>query len=178
MSADQTEPPTVVAETERLVLRRLGVEDAAFMLALLNDEAFVQNVGDRGVKSLEDARTYLLKGSIASYAQHGFGFWCVVQRDSGASIGICGLARRETLDDVDIGFAFLPGYRSQGYALESARAVMRIARDVFGLRRLVAITSLENQASAALLEKIGLRFERMVRVGEEVHEIRLFAWSA
>ena len=120
-------------DTERLRLRELGVDDADFMLALLNDEAFLRNVGDRGVRTLDDARAYIVNSMMISYAQHGFGFWCVVERSSGARTGICGLARRDNLDAVDIGFAFLPEFRSKGYAFESASAVMLLAREELGL---------------------------------------------
>lgn len=178
MSADPIEVSPCIAETERLVLRRLEGDDAAFMLGLLNDAAFLRFIGDRGVRTLDEARAYIVNGPMASYRRHGFGFWCVVLRETGAAIGISGLARRDTLGDVDVGFAFLPEYRSQGYALESAQAVMRLAREVYGLRRIVAITAPANAASAHLLEKIGLRFERMIRVAGEREEIRLFAWDA
>lgn len=178
MSADAINALPRVAETERLFLRRLDGNDAAFMLALLNDAAFLENIGDRGVRTLDEARAYIVNGPMASYRQHGFGFWCVVDRATGAPIGISGLARRDVLGDVDVGFAFLPDYRNRGYALESTGAVMRMAREVYGLRRIVAITAPANTASATLLEKIGLQFERMIRMAEDEDEIRLFAWNA
>lgn len=164
--------------TERLVLRELGVADADFMLELLNDPAFLTQIGDRGVRTLDDARAYIVNGAMASYARHGFGFWCVVERNSGTRTGICGLAQRDTLDAVDIGFAFLPPFRARGYGFESASAVMQLARGELGLRRIVAITSPGNAASAALLERLGLRFERMVQVRDDEDAIRLFAWNA
>jgi RimJ/RimL family protein N-acetyltransferase len=168
----------VPLQTERLTLRELGVDDADFMLELLNDVAFLANIGDRGVRTLDDARAYIVNGSMASYARHGFGFWCVIERCSGARTGICGLARRESLDAVDIGFAFLPPFRACGYGFESASAVMHLARGELGLRRIVAIASTNNAASAALLERLGLRFERMIQVREDEDAIRLFAWNS
>lgn len=172
------DPVTIVAKSDRLILRELGLEDADFMLELLNDAAFLTHIGDRGVRTLDDARAYIVNGPMASYEKHGFGFWCVVERSSGTRTGICGLARRDTLDAVDIGFAFLPPYRARGYGFESASAVMQLARGAFGLRRIVAITSTGNAASAALLERLGLRFERMVQVRDDEDAIRLFAWNA
>lgn len=165
-------------QTARLVLRELDIDDAAFMLELLNDADFLGNIGDRGVRTLEDARRYIVNGSMASYAQHGFGFWAVLPVGTDTCIGICGLARRESLDDVDIGYAFLPAWRGQGYALEASSAVMRLAREHFGLERIVAITALENPASARLLEKIGLRFERLIHPHDEEQALRLFGWNA
>jgi RimJ/RimL family protein N-acetyltransferase len=167
---------TFVIHTERLELRELGLDDADFMLELLNDAEFMHNIGDRGVRTLDDARQYIAAGSMPSYRQFGFGFWCVELRKSGDRIGICGLAKRETLEDVDIGYAFLPAWRGKGFALEASRAVMNEARLRFGLRRIVAITSLDNPSSARLLERIGLAFERHIRMEDE--ELRLFAWNA
>lgn len=166
----------VLIRTERLDLRELGLDDADFMLELLNDQAFVRDIGDRGVRTLDDSRQYIAAGSMPSYRQHGFGFWCVLLRETGERIGICGLARRDELDDVDIGYAFLPAWRGKGFALEASRAVMDAARLRFGLRRIVAITSLDNPASARLLERIGLVYERRIRMHDE--ELRLFAWNA
>ncbi len=166
----------VVIETERLLLRRLDADDASFMLALLNDAAFLEHIGDRGVRTLDDARRYILNGPVASYLRHGFGFYCVATKCANEPIGICGIACREGLEDADIGFAFLSVHRARGYALESALAVMRHAREDFGMRRVIAIVAKGNHASARLLEKLGLGFERMVRLGDR--EIRLFAWNA
>ena len=165
-------------KTERLILRELDAEDAGFMLALLNDADFLRNIGDRGVRTLAQARAYTLAGPIASYQQHGFGLWAVRLAHDPTCIGICGLIRRPTLDDVDIGYAFLPEWRGQGYALEASQACMELGRQRFGLRRIVAITSLDNPASARLLEKIGFRFERLIHVSEDAAELRLFGWNA
>lgn len=178
MPASQANPEEIVLQTDRLILRRLCTDDAQFMLDLLNDEAFLRHIGDRGVRTLDDARQYILNGPVVSYSKHGFGFYRVELGETGVSIGIAGLAKRESLGDVDVGFAFLPAYRSQGYAYESASAVMTYARNTLGLTRIVAITSSANEDSARLLEKIGLRFERMIRIADDEPEIRLFAWAA
>jgi RimJ/RimL family protein N-acetyltransferase len=162
-------------ETQRLGLRELVDDDASFLNELLNDPAFLANIGDRGVRSDEDARQYLRNGPFDSYRRHGFGLWMVQLRDSGESAGICGLLKREALDDVDVGFAFLPRYRARGYARESAAAVLRHAREVLALRRIVAIASPQNTASARVLESVGLRFERMVRLAPDAGELCLFA---
>ncbi len=177
-AAVEIDNASIVMRTARVLLRKLDTRDADFMLELLNDAAFLEHIGDRGVRTLEDAARYIENGAMASYARSGFGFYCVVHGKSGARIGICGLARREALEDVDIGFAYLPAYRGAGYGFEAAEAVMRHARDVLGLQRIVAITAVANRASANLLEKLGLRFERMLRVADDEPEIRLFAWSA
>ena len=163
-----------VFETERLVLRRLDDDDAPFILLLLNDPDFLRHIGDKGVRTLEDARHYIHTGPGAMYARFGHGLYLAELKDGGAPIGMCGLLKRDTLDDVDIGFAFLPQYRARGYAREAAAATLVHARTALGLKRVVAITSPDNAASGRLLESIGLRFERMLRLTDRDSEVRLF----
>jgi RimJ/RimL family protein N-acetyltransferase len=167
-----------ILETERLMLRRLAAGDAAFILELLNEPAFLENIGDRGARTLADARRYIAKGPVASYRKFGFGLCLVELKDSGAPIGICGLLKRESLDDVDIGFAFLRKYWSQGYARESAAAVMHYGWTTLRLQRIVAITKPSNHASITLLEKLGLRFEKTVALPDHGGENKLFAARA
>ncbi len=167
-----------VLQTERLSLRRLTPEDAGFIVELLNDASFLRFIGDKGVRTSEDARQYILSGPVDSYERHGFGLWLVEIKGSSTAVGICGLLKRETLDDVDIGFAFLPQYRSMGYAFESAAAVMDYGRNVLGLRRVVAITDDGNAGSIRVLEKIGMSFDRMVRLSDDGPEIMLLASDA
>jgi [ribosomal protein S5]-alanine N-acetyltransferase len=162
-----------VVQTRRLVLRRLESSDAAFILELLNEPEFLRFIGDKGVRTLDNAREYILKGPHDSYTRHGFGLYAACLYD-GTPIGICGLVKREGLADVDVGFAFLTHYRSMGYAVESAAAVLEHARRVLRFQRIVAITSPDNAASIAVLERIGLKFERMIRLAEHSPELKLF----
>jgi RimJ/RimL family protein N-acetyltransferase len=167
----------VVLETARLVLRRLSTDDADFILELLNQPSFLRYIGDKGVRNSEDAIRYIQTGPIASYERFGFGLYLVELKKTGAPIGMCGLLKRDSLPDVDVGFAFLPDYWSQGFAYESAAAVMNYGREAQGLRRIVAITSLDNDASIKLLEKLGLRFESLIKLAEDQPEVKLFASS-
>jgi RimJ/RimL family protein N-acetyltransferase len=167
-----------VLETERLNLRRLTGDDAEFILELLNDPAFITNIGDRGVRTVAAARRYISERFVASYEQHGFGLYLVELKETCAPAGICGLVKRDTLADVDIGFAFVPRYWSKGYALESAAAVTAYAFEVLGLKRLVAITNPSNAGSIKVLEKLGLKYERMLRLSDDTPEIRLHALDA
>jgi ribosomal-protein-alanine N-acetyltransferase len=164
-----------VLETQRLILRKLTLDDAPFMLALVNDPSWLHFIGDRGVRTPDDARDYLRKGAIASYELNGFGLYLTALKTSGIPLGICGLVKREGLVDVDIGFAFLPQFVGNGYAYESASTVMTHARNDIGLKRVVAITSPANRASIRVLEKIGLRFERMIRMTADQDEVSLYA---
>ena len=164
-----------VLETERLILRRLTEDDAEFILELLNDPSFLRFIGDKQVRNLDDARNYIRSGPMASYDRFGFGLFLTELKESSAPIGICGLLKRGTLDDVDIGFAFLPDFCGRGYGFESARAAMVYGRDAHGLKRIVAITSPENEPSIALLEKLGMKFERLIQLTEDAPEVKLFA---
>ena len=148
---------SAVIETERLLLRCLTPEDAPFILRLLNDEAWLRFIGDKEVRSLDDARRYLEQGPLPMYARHGMGLWLTERKQSAQAIGLCGLIRRKGLEDVDIGFALLPEYRGNGYAREAAAATLAHGRDALGLQRIVAIATPENTRSANLLQKIGLK---------------------
>jgi RimJ/RimL family protein N-acetyltransferase len=149
-------------------------EDAEFILELLNEPSFIQNIGDRHVRTLDDARSYIVDGPMASYEKNRFGLYLVVLKETGESLGMCGLIRRNGLDDVDIGYALLPRFWSKGYAVEAAEAMKAHAKDAIGLKRLVAITDPANPGSIRVLEKIGLRFERMIRLSEDDIELKLF----
>ena len=161
-----------VLETERLSLRRFTVDDAGFILTLLNEPAFLRYIGDKKVRNLDDARQYILNGPVASYERHGFGLNCVELRDSHTPIGMCGLLKREELPDPDIGFALLPDYRNQGFAFEAAEAVLKDASNV---PRILAITSLDNEASINLLQRLGFKFDEVVQMAPDREPLRLFS---
>jgi RimJ/RimL family protein N-acetyltransferase len=163
-----------VLETDRLILRKFSVEDAPFILELVNQPAFLRFIGDKGVRTLDEARDYILQGPVDSYDRLGFGVYRVELKENGTAIGLCGLIKRESLEDVDIGYAFLPEFWGKGYAFEAAAAMMEFGKSAFGLQRIVAIVSTENYGSIKVLEKIGLKFERMIRLFEDEEEIKLF----
>ena len=164
-----------VLETDRLTIRELTSDDAAFIFELVNDPDWLRYIGDRHVRSLDDARAYIAKGPMDMIARFGFGLWRVALKRDDTPIGMCGLLKRETMEDVDIGFAFLPAFRTQGYGREAAAATLALGRTKFGLRRIVATTAMDNDASGRLLEKLGFRFERNFRPGSEDREVKLFA---
>jgi ribosomal-protein-alanine N-acetyltransferase len=161
-------------QTARLSLRRFDFDDATFIVRLLNEPSFIENIGDRGVRSVEDAQRYLREGPMAMYAQYGFGLWHVARRSDGIAVGMCGLLKRDNLPDVDIGYAFLPEYWGMGYAIEVAEATMRHGAGKFGLKRLVATVLPANDASIRLLEKLGMRHERMFAMRPDEPEVRLY----
>ncbi len=167
-----------LTETERLGIRPMLAEDAPFILELLNEPAFIKNIADKGVRTLDDARGYIESGPRASYARHGFGLWVVELKATGEPLGMCGLIKRDGLEDVDIGFAFLERHGSRGYATESASAVLAYGFEQLGLRRIVAITAPFNAASARVLERIGLRDEGLIQLPQYGGENRLFALDA
>ena len=163
-----------ILETERLTLRQFTADDAAFILELVNEPSFIQNIGDRGVRTLSDAVRYIETGPVASYARNGFGLYLVQLKESGESIGMCGLIKRAALEDVDIGYAFLPKFWSKGYAVESALAIKEQARGL-GLRRLLAIVDPANTGSIRVLEKLGLVFEKTIKLSADDIDLKLFA---
>lgn len=164
----------IVCETQRLRLRHLTADDAPFVLGLLNEAEFIRNIGDRGVRTLEDARRYIQSGPVTGYDKSGLGLYLVELREEITPIGLCGLLKRDYLNDVDVGFALREPFRGQGYAFEAAQAVIRHGRDTLGLRRIVAITAPQNHASIKLLQRLGLRFERLLRAPDVERETSLF----
>jgi len=166
-----------ILETERLILRKLTVEDAPFMFNLLNQPSFIQFIGDRGVRTLSDARKIISTRYLEAYERLGFGVYLALLRETQTPIGICGLVKRNGLNDVDIGYAFLPQYWSKGYASESASAVLAYARNTLGLKRILGITTLDNAGSIRVLEKAGFKFERIVRLPGEETDLRLFVYE-
>jgi len=145
------------------------------MLAVWNDPAFIRHVGDRGVRTVEAAEKAIGEGAFKLYEDYGYGPYCMSRKEDGALLGICGLFRRENLDDPDIGFGVLPDYCGQGYAFEAALAVVDHARDDLGIKVLTAIVSPENTASVGLIEKLGLRFDRGITMPGEDNEICLYS---
>jgi len=173
------EPAAVpVLETPRLWLRQLATADAPFILRLVNEPSWLANIGDRGVRTLADACRYIETGPVEMYGRLGFGLYCVGLRDAEAPIGICGLLKRDTLEDVDLGFAFLPEHWGRGYAREAAAAVVAHGWAALGLVRIVAIISPHNDASRRVLEAIGFVEERPLRLGTANDEVRLFGARA
>ncbi len=164
-------------KTERLTLREFAPNDAKFIVELLNEPSFIQNIGDPGVRTLSDAEKYLENGPISSYARNGFGLLAVTLNDTGQPVGMCGLIKRPTLEDVDIGYAFLPKFWSEGYALESAQAVISHAKDILDLKRVVAIVDPANARSIHLLEKVGMTFVKIVKLSEDDIDLKLFSIS-
>ncbi len=164
-----------ILETDRLILRRFHLEDAEFIVELLNTPGWIKYIGNKNVTSLVEAREYLEDGPLKSYRENGFGLWMVELKFVSVPIGMCGLIKRDTLNDVDIGFAMLPEFAGLGYGHEAASETLEYGREKYGLRRVVAITVEYNVASIRLLEKLGLKFERKIRVPNDDGELLLYS---
>lgn len=162
-----------IVETERLVLREVSAEDADFVLDLLNQPSFKKFIGDRGVRTLEQAREYIENRFTNSYRDNGFGLYLVKLKADETPIGVCGFVKRDTLPDPDIGFSLLPQYEKNGYGYESAAAVMQYGRETLRFPRVLAITTIDNDSSGKLLEKVGFSFDREIEIGGEV--LKLFS---
>ncbi|MGE1126260.1 GNAT family N-acetyltransferase [Bacillus wiedmannii] len=165
----------IVLETERLVLRWFDIKDAPFILELVNDPAWIHFIGDKRIKNLDDAKKYILNGPVDMYNKMGFGLYLVERKEDLTPLGMCGLIKRDSLEDVDIGFAFLEKFRSKGYGFESASAVIDYGVQKLGLKRIVAITTIDNINSGKLLEKVGLQFEEIISDSGE--DLKLFGYN-
>lgn len=165
----------IIIETERLILRKFTLNDSAFMLELLNTPAWLRFIGDRGIRTIEETDQYLLDGNIRSYQEYGFGFYVVVVKETNEPIGICGIKKREELDDVDIGFGFFPQFIGKGYGYEAASATLDYALNILKIKRIVAIVNPENSPSIGLIKKIGLVFEKMIQLSPKDIELMLFS---
>lgn len=164
-----------ILETERTILREVVETDAEFVLNLLNQPSFIKYIGDRSVQTIEQAREYIESRFAGSYKKFGFGMWAVELKETNDPIGLCGFVKRDGLPDADIGFAFLPQFERQGYAFESAAATMKYGRDVLSLKRVLAITSKDNESSGKLLEKLNFKFERLINLPPDAEELKLFS---
>ena len=162
-------------ETNRLELHKISEDDAPFYLKLFNSESWLRFIGDRKVRSVEDAKAYIRKNYLPSYELHGYGSYTVRLKSSGKTVGACGLYKREGLDDPDIGFAFLHEYTGRGYGYESAKAVMNYARNTLGIGTILGFTVHYNTASIKLLEKLGLRETGTFRFDDDSEELLLFS---
>ncbi len=164
-------------ETERLQLREFTLADAPYMLRQLNEPSFIENIADRGIRTLQQAEAYLQNGAMASYQSSGFGFWTVIEKSSGQTIGMCGLVKRDNLPHADLGYSLLPEYLGKGYALEAAQACVDAADKTFNLPTLLAIVNTNNFASRKLLEKLGFTFQRMIALYENQPDLCLYSIS-
>jgi ribosomal-protein-alanine N-acetyltransferase len=167
-----------ILRTERLRLRWFEPQDAAFVLALLNEPSWLANIGDRGVRTLEEAQSWISDKLVGGYKSQGFGFWAVERSSDGALIGMCGLVKRPSLPEVDVGYAFSPPFWGQGYAREAAAACLRHGHEVIGLQHILAITGPDNKASARVLESIGMRFVEQRVLDGETRQTCVYSWEA
>lgn len=158
-------------ETERLILKPTSLDDAAFILELLNSPKWLQFIGDRNVRSLQDAKEYIKNKIQSQQARLGFSNYTVIRKSDHVKIGTCGLYDREGLEGIDIGFAFLSEYENKGYAFEAANKIKTVGIELFGLKQICAITTKNNLSSQKLLEKLGLRFKTMVTIPNDKEEL-------
>ena len=164
-------------ETERLLLREFTTDDTAFILELVNSAGWLQYIGDRNIKSVEQAKAYLENGLIKSYRENGFGLCLVERKDDAKAIGMCGLLKREYLDTPDMGFAFLPEFNGNGYAYEIANATVEYAKNKLKISTVSAITMANNEKSIRLLEKMGFSFKKTIFLPTGKEELQLCVHS-
>ena len=157
----------MIVETKRLILRNINIEDAAFVFRLVNEPSFVSNIGDKGLKNLDDVKRFILEGYWTNQKRSGYGMFLVALKGEGDSIGACGLLYRRVFDVTDIGFAFLPEYWNRGFAYEAAEAIMEYGHSSLGVKKIVGLTSADNLGSIKLLQKLGLDFDKTVKMSDD-----------
>ena len=164
----------MILTTERLTIRLLTPADAPFILELVNQPSWLRNIGDRNVHSLDEAVGYLEKGPMASYARHGFGLWCVERTADRTPVGICGILKRDYLDDPDIGFAFLERHQGLGYGKEAAAGTLTYAHEALGLTRIAAVIDPANAGSIRIVERLGMHYVRPILMPGDAEEISFY----
>lgn len=164
----------MILETERLVLSELSINDAPFLYELVNDPAWIEFICDRDVKTLADAENYLSTKIVPSYKKNGFGFYLVSSKSKNESMGISGLVDREGLEHIDVGYAFLPEFRGKGYAYEATKSVLSYAKKTLQIESVVAITNEDNIKSCQLLERLGLKFIKIIQFLDDPVKCRLY----
>jgi RimJ/RimL family protein N-acetyltransferase len=166
-----------ILETKRLILRETTVDDAEFMLDLLNQPSFIKYIGDRNVRTIDESKEFIETRYRQSYRDNGFGLYVVEAKDTNKPVGICGFVKRDTLPAPDIGFAFLPQFCGQGFAVESAEGSMKYGEEVLGFTKVLAITTQNNESSGKLLFKVGFNFVELVKMPHDEEELKLFSWE-
>ena len=169
-----TEKNMDIISTERLHLRVMRLDDAEFYLRLVNEPTFISNIRDKGIRTLDESRASIETGALASQEKFGFSFYLVEDRTTHLPMGICGLTKRDSLDDVDLGYAFLPEFCGQGYAYEAALAVLTHTKNSLPIKQLAAITSPTNERSNRLLFKLGFIFRKTTLLAGDSTETRLY----
>lgn len=166
---------TEILQTERLALREIESSDALFVYELMTDPSWLEGIGDRGIRHIQDARDHIHNNLQKSYRDNGYGMYVVtLKTQPETALGLCGLINRPTLDDVDIGYALFPAYTGKGYAFEAAQAVLNFGKKQLQLEKIVAITSTTNESSGRLLERLGMQSRGLITLAGDNEQTRLF----
>lgn len=159
--------------TNRLEIRELTLEDADFIFELLNQISWKKYIGNKNIKTIDDAKQYILDNPLKMYQTHGFGLWCVTKIYSKQALGVAGIIKRDTLPMVDIGFAFLDRYSGHGYALEACKSIIDYAKSRFHYDHILAIVKPENKRSIGLLNKLDFHFKEQIHLNPADDAINL-----
>ncbi len=170
----EVDPTLIILETKRLFIRRLVREDAEFILRLLNEPSWLEFIGDKNVYSLNDAKKYIELAPMAMYERYGFGLFLVCAKETSAPMGLCGLMKRDNLDNADLGYAFLPEFWHNGFALEAVESVIDYAKNTHQLSRILALSKSSNAASIKLLNKVGFLFDRDLKLLEDEENLQIY----
>lgn len=161
-------------DTDRLSIRHIKVEDFNFIFRLLNDPSWIKYIGDKGIKTEDDAKNYIQTGPLQMYKNFGFGLYLVTLKETAVPIGLCGLIKRPSLENIDLGYAFLPDYTGKGYAFEATKAVLQYGKEKLTIDKIVAITTIDNFSSEKVLLKLGFTFDSLIKEKNDAEELKLF----
>ncbi|HVG41509.1 MAG TPA: GNAT family N-acetyltransferase [Chitinophagaceae bacterium] len=164
----------IILETERLYLRQFTTDDSAFILELVNTEGWLRYIGNRNISNLEQAQNYLVNGPIKSYQTYGYGLCMVQLKSSNEAAGMCGFIKRDTLENIDLGFAFLPQFTGNGYAFETAKMTVNYGFEQLQQKKIAAITLPQNDRSIRLLNKLGFVYEQNIHPEDSKEDLLLF----
>jgi [ribosomal protein S5]-alanine N-acetyltransferase len=161
-------------DTNRLVIRKITEQDFHFIFRLLNEPSWIKYIGDKGIKTEDDAKNYIKTGPIQMYKDFGFGLFIVTLKENAVPIGLCGLIKRPSLENIDLGYAFLPEYTGKGYAFEATKAVIQYGKEQLSIDKIVAITTIDNLNSEKVLLKLGFSFDSLIKENNASKELKLF----
>ncbi|ASD69160.1 GNAT family N-acetyltransferase [Pseudoalteromonas piscicida] len=152
----------MIAAGKRIFLRKANLNDAGFLLRLLNQKSFIDNIRDKGIKTQQQAEEHIEQAYLIPYQIGAPAAYIVVEASSNISIGLCGLYQRPFFNIPDLGYALLDEFTGRGYASEAARLLMEYAKLEEGYVKLGAITLESNCSSMSLLSKVG--FSRIGKI--------------
>lgn len=145
--------------TARCILRELQPSDAPGMFELDTDPLVHRYLGNQPISTMEQAAD-VIAFVRRQYVENGIGRWALIQRDSGAFMGWCGLKLNTEpmnghVNYYDLGYRLIPRFWGQGYASESGAAALAYGFSRLNPQTIYAAAHIDNVASNRVLTKLG-----------------------